>query len=141
MAKFLQYNQALALIVGGTIDFANDAFTLALTTAAPVNGNTDVAQLTQIAYTNLTGDLTLATTAYNDGADGNPVKWTVADKSLTAAGGAIGPFRYVHIYHQTTGDLLFHYDMEDDLTIVADMTLNLDFSQAEGVFRIRFVPA
>lgn len=85
------------------IEVANcgsDQFTLALTAAAnaPVATNSVLADLTEIAYTNLSArDLTTSSSSQSSGT----YSLVLADLVLTASGGAVATFRYVVCYDNT----------------------------------------
>ena len=79
---------------------ATDQLTLALTAAAnaPVATNGVLADLTEIAYTNLSSrNLTTSSSSQS----GGTYSLVVADLVLTASGGAVATFRYVVTYDNT----------------------------------------
>lgn len=105
-----------------------DTLTVALCAAAnaPVATNTVIANLTQIAYTNLssrtlTGTGWTHTTGTATGA--------AADLVLTASG-AVATFRYVVIYNFTAaaGNLICWYDHGSDVTLANGETYTIDFT-------------
>lgn len=77
-----------------------DQFTLALTAAAnaPVNTNSILGNLTEIAYTNLSArNITTSTSAQS----GGTYSYVPSDLVLTASGGSVATFRYVVTYDNT----------------------------------------
>jgi hypothetical protein len=126
--KFEQFVEDLAVKVH---DCDTDQFVVALTAAAnaPVATNTVLANLTQIAYTNLSSrNLTTSTAAQTGGV----YTQLFADLVLTASGGAVAAFRYVVIYNDTpvspADPLVGWYDYGSDLTLADGETLTIDFT-------------
>jgi hypothetical protein len=136
MNKFECFARDMA---GGEHDFANDVFKLALTNTAPDEAaDTVFADIIEIADGNgyAAGGLTLDNNALTEAA--GVAKVTIDDKTITAAGGAIGPFRYLVVYNDTAaGDLLcFHYDYGSALTLADGESLAVDFDGVNGVFTV-----
>jgi len=114
----------------GVYTASTDQFTVALTTNAniPVVTNSVLANLTEIAYTNLSSrDLTTSTSSQTTGT----FTQLFADLVLTASG-AVATFRHVVIYNNTptspADPLLCMYDYGSDLTLASGETLTLDFT-------------
>jgi len=90
----------------GHIDFDTDAFKMALSNTAPASetnnptadGNGVLANVTQIAYTNLTVPALVVASA-NQAA--GLLKVIFDDKTVSAAGGAGATFRYIYVYDDT----------------------------------------
>ncbi|MGE0154811.1 MAG: hypothetical protein AB7R90_19495 [Reyranellaceae bacterium] len=123
-------------------DFSADSFALFLCAAAnaPVAGNSVLADLTEISYTNASSRaLTVSTSAQTSGV----YKWVVADKVITASG-AVGPFRYVGIYNDTptspADPLIGWYDYGSEITLADTETLTVNFDDAEGVLQAALAP-
>lgn len=130
MAAFNKFQPWVEYMVEGA-NVGTDQFAVALTAAAnaPVNTNGVIADLTQIAYTNLSSrNLTTASSAQSGGTQ----SVTFNDLTLTSSGGSTGPFRYVVIYDDTVaGDpLVGWYDYGSDLTLAAGESLLIDFTGA-----------
>ena len=114
----------------GVYTASSDQFTVALTTNAnlPVVTNSVLADITEIAYTNLsTQNLTTSTSGQTTGT----FTQLFADLVLTASG-AVATFRHVVIYNNTptspADPLLCMYDYGSDLTLASGETLTLDFT-------------
>ena len=130
MAAFNKFQPWVEYMVEGA-NVGTDQFAVALTAAAnaPVNTNGVIADLTQIAYTNLSSrNLTTASSAQSGGTQ----SVTFNDLTLTSSGGSTGPFRYVVIYDDTVaGDpLVGWYDYGSDLTLADGESLLIDFTGA-----------
>ena len=124
--KFQQFVEDLAVAVH---DCDTDQFTVALTNTAPVATNTVLANLTEIAYTNLSSrNLTTSTASQTSGT----YTQLFADLVLTSSGGSTGPFRYVVIYNNTptspADPLVAFYDYGSSLTLADTETLTIDFT-------------
>jgi hypothetical protein len=107
-----------------------DQFAVALTPAAnaPVAGNSVLADLTQIAYTNLSSrNLTTSSSSQT----GGTYTLVLADLVLTASGGAVATFRYVDVYDDTPASpadpLVCWYDYGGNVTLGDGETFTIDF--------------
>jgi hypothetical protein len=108
-------------------NLATDSFVVALTNTLPVNTNSVLADITQIAYTNLSArTLTTASSSQTGGV------YTLAfnDLVLTATG-AVATFRYAVIYDDTptspADPLVLWYDYGSSITMANGETFTLDF--------------
>lgn len=139
MATFQKFNQFPEDLAKGVHNLATGALTVALcaTANAPVATNTVLANLTQIAYTNLsTRVLTTSSCVQTSGV----LKLVIADLVLTASGGAVAAFRYVVIYNDTptspADPLICFFDYGSSLTLADTETLTLDFDGTNGLLQI-----
>jgi hypothetical protein len=130
--KFQQFTEDLAHKVH---NLGSDQLTVALTAAAsaPVATNSVLANLTEIAYTNLsTRAITTASSAQTSGT----YKLTLTDLVLTASGGAAAAFRYVVVYNDTptspADPLISWFDYGSDLPLEIGETLTIDFDGSGG---------
>jgi hypothetical protein len=132
--KFLSFTKAFAEKVH---NLGSDQLVVALCNAAnaPVNTNTQLSNLTTIAYTNLS---TRNITTTSSTTSGGTYKLTLTDLVLTASGGSVAPFRYVVIYNDTAtnDELIGWYDYTSDLTLASGETLTINFDDAAGVLTI-----
>jgi len=132
--KFYSFTEALAEKVH---NLGSDTLTVALCAAAnaPVVTNTVLADLTQAAYTYCsTRVITTTSSAQTAGA----YKLVLADLTLTATGGAIGPFRYVVVYNDTASSdqLIGFADYGADVTVADGETFLVDFDGTNGAITI-----
>lgn len=138
MAAYNKFNQFIEDVMHGVHDFSADQLMVALVAAAnpPVAGNSVLADLTQIAYTNLSSR---ALTISAEGQVGGTYEITIADLTLTSTGGSTGPFRYVVIYNDTptapADPLIAWFDYGADITLLDGESIDLDFDDVNGLFQ------
>lgn len=117
------------------INLGTDQLKIALTNVAPVNTNVLLADLTEVAYTNLSSrDVTTSSSAQVAGT----YKLVCADAVMTSSGGATGPFQYVVLYDDTVAGkpLIGWWDIGAPATLNDTETLTVDFSAANGVLQV-----
>lgn len=127
------------------VDNASDQFTIALSNTAPGSEGTPptgdgagvLANVTQIAYTNLSSR-TITTTSSSQ--TGGTYKLILQDITLTSSGGSTGPFRYVYVYDETpttpADPLVCYYDYGSNLTLNDGESLNVDFDDTNGLYTL-----
>lgn len=137
MAAYNKHHQFIEDAFLGVHVLDTDSLALALTAAAnaPVAANSVLADLTQIAYTNLSArGLTVSSAGQTSGT----FKIVVADKVLTASG-AVTTFRYVDVYNDTpvspADPLIAWYDHGSDVTLASSETFTVDFDDTNGFFQ------
>ena len=133
ISSFTFFDSFIENAVEGNINCGSDQFTVALTNSAPTaSTDTQLSDITQITYTNLSSRNLTTTSSSQTGGDYSLV---LADLTLTASGGSVGPFRYAVIYSDTsTGDLLVgYYDYGSSVTIADGESLDLDLSASGTV--------
>ena len=136
MAVFNKFDCFVENVAEKVHNLGSDQLTLALTNTAPVAGNTVLANITEITYTNLsTRNLTTSSSSQTSGL----YKLVVADTTLTSTGGSTGPFRYVVVYNSTAagGPLIGWYDYGSALTLNSGESLTVDFDQVNGLLTIQ----
>lgn len=136
MATFNKFNSFVEALAEKVHNLGSDQLTVALTAAAnaPVATNTQLTDLTEISYTNLSSrDVTTSTSAQTSGT----YKLVCADLTLTASG-SVGPFRYVVLYNNTAtnDELIGWYDYGSEVTLANGETFTIDFDGTNGVLTI-----
>jgi hypothetical protein len=136
MATFNKFDSFVEAVAEGTHNLGSNQLTIALTNTAPVAGNSVLANITEITYTNLsTRNLTTTSSAQSGGL----YKLVVADTTLTSTGGSTGPFRYVVVYNSTAagGPLIGWFDYGSSITLLSGESLTVDFDQVNGLLTLQ----
>jgi hypothetical protein len=137
MATFNKFNSFVEALAEKVHNLGSDTLTVALTASAnaPVATNSQLSDLTQISYTNLSSRV--LTTSASSQTSGT-YKLTIADLTLTASGGSVAPFRYVVIYNATAtnDELIGWFDYGSDLTLANGESLTLDFDVTNGLLQL-----
>jgi hypothetical protein len=137
VAAFTKFNSFVEAVAEKKHNLGSDQLVIALCAAAnaPVAGNSVLADLTQIAYTNLSSrNLTTASSAQTSGT----YKLVINDLTLTASGGAVAAFQYIVIYNDTAtnDELVGFYDRGSALTLADGESVVLNFDGSAGVLTI-----
>lgn len=139
MATFNKFNSFVEAVAEKVHNLGSDTLKVALCAAAnaPVATNTQLSNLTEISYTNLSArTLTTASSAQTSGT----YKLVVNDLVLTSSTGDVAGFRYIVIYNDTATnkELIGWYDYGSDLVLhgANGDTLTLDFDGTNGLLQI-----
>lgn len=137
MATYNKFNAFVEHEAEKVHNLQSDALKIALTNVAPVAGNSLLADLTEISYTNLSArDLTVSSSAQS----GGTYKLVIADLVLTASG-AVPQFRYVVLYNDTPASplkpLIAWWDRGagNEITMATGETFTVDFDGTNGVLQ------
>ena len=142
MATFTKVNDFVEHVAEKVHNLGSDQLTVALSNTAPgaetpvptADGNGVLANVTEIAYTNLSArTITTSASAVSSGT----YKLTLTDLTLTASG-AVATFRYVYIYNDTAtnDELICVYDYGSAVTMANGETFLIDFDAANGLLQI-----
>jgi hypothetical protein len=138
MATGNKYNSFIDdLAAGAQGNLKTAVFKCALTNTAPNQATDSVFSAPPPAAVNghPTGGNTLTTTGASTIAGLFTLK--LQDTVFTAAGGAIGPFRYVLVYNSTNGNrLCVFYDYGAAISLNDTDTFTTDFDDTNGVITI-----
>lgn len=136
MAAFNKFNSFVEALAEKVHNLGSDSLVIALTAAAnaPVATNTVLANLTQIAYTNLSSR---AVTTSSSAQTSGTYKLVCNDLVLTASG-AVATFRYVVLYNDTAtnDELIGWWDYGSDVTLANGETFTVDFDGTNGVLTL-----
>lgn len=135
MATFNLVNSLSEALAEKAHNLGSDQLVVALTNSAPSAANTQLSDITEITYTNLSSrNITTTSSSQTSGL----YKLVLQDLVLTASGGSVGPFRYVVIYNDTaTNDLLLGWlDYGSSITLADGETLTIDFDATDGALQI-----
>ena len=135
MATFTKINSFVEALAEKLIDLSGSGLTIALTNTAHTSTWDELADLTQVSYTNLSSRvITVTTSAQTSGT----YKLVLADLTLTSTGGTTGPFQYVYVYDDSsTGDkLIAYYNYGTALTLQDGEALVIDFDATNGFLQL-----
>lgn len=135
MAVFNKFQPFVEALAEKIHNLGADQLKVALTNVAPAAANAVLADITEISYTNCSSrDITLTTSSQT----GGTYKLVLADLTLTASGGDVGPFRYIVIYNDTAAsdNLIGYYDYGSAVTLHDTETFEINFDAATGVVQI-----
>jgi hypothetical protein len=141
MASYNKFNSFVEAMAEKAHNLGADVLTAFLTANAntPVAGNSQLSNITQIAYTNLsTRVLGITSSAQTAGT----YKLILTDLVLTATG-AVATFRQIGIYNDTAtnDELICWFDWGSDVTLASGDSLTLDFDGTNGVMQIALTAA
>ncbi len=134
MATYNKFQQFVEDMAHKVHNLGSDSFKVALCAAAsaPVVGNSVLADLTEISYTNLSSRVITTSTS---GQTTGTYDLVLDDLTLTASGGAVAAFRYVVVYNDTPASpldpLIGWFDYSSDLVLGDGESLDVDF-EADG---------
>lgn len=134
MASFVKIDSFVENLAEKFIDLGGTGLTVALTNTAHTAAWDELADLTQVSYTNLSSRvITVASSAQTSGT----YKLVLTDLVLTASG-SVGPFRYIYIYDDasTNDKLICYYDYGSSITMSSGETFTIDFDGSAGVLTI-----
>ena len=136
MATYTKFQSFVEAVAEKVHNLGSDTLTVALTTNAnaPVNTNTILVNLTEIAYTDCsTRVITTSTSAQTAGT----YKLVMTDLTLTSSG-TVGPFQWVIIYNDTAtnDELIAYFDYGSEITLNNTETFLLDFDPTNGLLQI-----
>lgn len=126
MSAYTKFNSFVEAMAEKAHNLQADVIKVALCNVAPVAGNAVLADLTQIAYTNLSSR---TITEVSSSQTGGTYTLVMSDLVLTSSGGPTGPFRYVAIYNDsaTNKELIAFFDYGSAITLADGETLTLHF--------------
>lgn len=134
MATFNKFNSFTEALAEKVHNLGSDTLKVALTNSAPIASNTQLSNITEISYTNLSSrTLVVGSSAQSSGT----YKLVINDLVLTASG-SVGPFQYVVIYNDTAtnDELIGWYNYESALTLANTDTFTLDFDGTNGLLQL-----
>lgn len=129
MATYTKFNCFVEDVAEKKHNLGTDQLKVALTNSAPSATNTVLANITEVAYTNLsTRNITTSSSSQTSGT----YSLVVSDLVLTSSGGTTGPFRYVVVYNDTAtnDELIAYYDYSTSITLQDGDTFTVDFGSS-----------
>jgi hypothetical protein len=134
LATFTKINSFVEDLAEKVHNLGSDQLKVALTNTAHTSTWGQLSDLTEIDYTNLSSrDITTTSSAQTSGT----YKLVLQDLVLTASG-AVGPFRYIYIYNDTsTNDkLIGYYDYGSSISLANTDTFTIDFDASNGALTL-----
>ena len=138
MATFNKFNSFVEALAEKVHNLGSDQLKAALSNIQPVATNAVLANITQIAVGNGYASGGIALTTTSSAQTSGMYKLSINDATLTASGGAIGPFQYVVLYNDTatSDELIGWYDYGVPLTLTSGNSFTIDFDGINGVLTI-----
>lgn len=134
MATFTKFNSFVEAVAEKVHNLGSDTLIVALTDTIPSASNTQLSNITEISYTNLSSrTLTTASSSQTSGT----YKLVINDLVLTATG-TVAQFRYIVIYNNTATnkELICSYDYGAEVNMLNGDTFTLDFDGTNGLLQI-----
>jgi hypothetical protein len=140
MASFNKFNSFVEYLAEGVMNLQGDALKIVLTDTAPVAANSVRANLTEVPNGNGYTTGGVAATVSSSGQTSGTYKLVLGDVTITAAGGAIGPFRYLVLVDDTptspADPLVGWWDYGSSITLADGESITVDFDATTGVLQI-----
>ena len=126
MASFNKFNSFVEALAEKVHNLGSDTLTVALTNTLPVNTNTQLSNITEISYTNLSSRvLSGVTSAQSSGT------YTLdANDLVLTASGTVPDFRYVVLYNDTNDELIGWYDYGSTVSLLNGETFTITWDAA-----------
>lgn len=138
MAVFNKVNAFVEALAHAGVDLETDTIKAVLSNTAIDSADVGRADITEISAGNgyTAGGNTITTSS--SGQTSGTYRLILADLTITASGGPIGPFRYIGIVDETaTGDpILGWYDYGEELTLSDGSSLVIDFNASTGIISL-----
>ncbi len=134
-----KFNCFVADIANKVHNLGSDTLTVALTDVAPVATNTVLANITEIAYTNITnGTTTGRNITVTASTQSSGTYKLVANQLTLTASGTVPQFRYVVLYNNTAAsdNLIAWYDYGSEVNMVVNDTFIAGFDLTNGILTI-----
>lgn len=129
-----KFNCFVADVANKVHNLGSDTLTIALSDIAPVATNTVLANITEIAYTNLSSrNITVTSSAQTSG-----TYKLVANQLTLTASGTVPQFRYVVLYNNTStnDNLIAWYDVGSEVNLVNGDSFLVGFDLTNGILQL-----
>ena len=126
MATFNKINSFVEALAEKVHNLGSDTITVALTNTSHTSTWTQLSDLTEVSYANLSAR---AVTTTSSSQTAGTYTLVLQDLVLTATG-AVGPFRYIYLYNDTAtnDELIGYYDYGSEVTLANGETFTCDFA-------------
>jgi hypothetical protein len=140
MASFNKFNAFVEHLAEKVHDLGSDTLKILLTDTAPSAGDSLKADLTEISAGNGYTAGGPAATASTSAQTSGTYKLVLDDLTITASGGAVGPFRYFVLYNDTptspADPLIGWWDYGSSITLADGESVTVDFSPTSGALQM-----
>jgi hypothetical protein len=140
LASFNKFNQFPEDLAKGVHNLSTGSLKWLLTNTAPVATNTVKANLIEISAGNGYSAGGVPVTVSSCTQTSGTLYLKLADVTMTASGGSIGPFRYAVLYNDTptspADPLIGWYDYGSSLTVTDTGSLLFDADATNGVLQV-----
>jgi hypothetical protein len=130
MASFNKFNSFVEALAEKVHNLGSDTLTLALTAAAnpPVSTNTQLSNLTQVSYTNLSSRVLSGVTS----AQTLGTYALKANNLVLTASGTVATFRYIVLYNDTAtnDELIGWFDFGGNVSLLNGETFTITWDAA-----------
>ena len=128
MATFNKFNSFVEALAEKTHNLGSDTLTVALTNTLPTSGDTVLANITEISYTNLSSRVLTGVTSSQTG---GTYTLDASDLVLTASG-TVPTFQYVVLYNDTatSDELIGWYDYGAAVNLLNGETFTITWDAA-----------
>lgn len=134
MATFSKFSSFVEALAEKKHNLGSDQLVVALSNAAPLSSYTQLSDVSQISYTNLSSrNITTSSSSQS----GGTYKLILNDLVLTASGN-VATFRYIVIYNDTASndELIGWYDYGTSVTMVNLDTFTINFDGTNGLLQL-----
>lgn len=138
MAAFVKFHAFMEAAMEKKHNLGSDVLKVMLSNVAPVAATNAVkADVTDIAAGNGYTAGGTAVTVSSSAQSAGTYKLVGGDVVFTAAGGAIGPFRYAILYNDTStnDDLIGYWDYGAPVTLADGETFTVDYDPTNGILQ------
>lgn len=140
MASYNKFNAFVENLAEKVHNLGADTLKVMLSNSAPTATNAVKADITEIAagngYVSGGPTVTIASSSQSSGL----YKLVLADVTITASGGSIGPFRYITLYNDTPTSplkpLIGSWDYGSSISLGAGESFTVDFDASAGVIQL-----
>lgn len=140
MAAFNKFHSFVENMAEKVHNLGSDTIKVMLTNTAPVATNTVKANLTEISAGNGYAAGGATVTVSSSSQTSGTYKLVVADTTITASGGPIGPFQYAVYYNDTptspADPLIGWYDYGSPITLADGEPLLIDCDPTNGLLQV-----
>jgi hypothetical protein len=130
MASFNKFNSFVEALAEKVHNLGSDTLTLALTAAAnpPISTNTQLSNLTQVSYTNLSSRVLSGVTS----AQTLGTYALKANNLVLTASGTVATFRYIVLYNDTAtnDELIGWFDFGSNVSLLNGETFTITWDAA-----------